>query len=136
MQGRRLRRLWLGIGIIVLGALCLTAGALGWAALEYQRAADYPGALQVADHNLYRLFPTPHLRRDTSYRSVADFPALYNWYSKRFRTGPEARAESACITLQSTEAVLLLERHTTVMLCDTGKDRLIFVTRALTLRWP
>lgn len=131
---RQQRLLLISLGVSGGLAACLLAAALGWGVAFTYQAADYPGALPMADHSLYRWTPALHWRRDTSYRSTAEFPELYNWYSQRFGLGPEARAESACITMQKADRVFILERLTTVMICDTGPDRLVFVTRAFTVR--
>ena len=131
----RQRRILIGVGLGGGLCACWLVGVLGWWVAEAYSAADYPGALPVANHSLYRLSPMPNLRRDTSYRSTDDFPRLYNWYSRRFSLGPEAGAASACITMQKADSVLLLHRETTVVICDAGSDRLIFVTRIFGLRW-
>ncbi len=129
------RRMWIGLGALAGAIVTLLVSVLGVAAYNYYQAADYPGALLMADHSLYRLTPALHFRRDTSYRSADEFPKLYNWYSSRFEMGPEARAISACITLEQSDTVVIVERQTTVMLCDTERGRLIFVMRALTFRY-
>lgn len=126
----------IGAGLAAGGLICLGLAVCAWAAAQYYRAADYPGASLVAEHNLYHVFPTLDLRRDTSYRSTAEFLRLYHWYSRQFGLGPEARAESACITMQRAETVVFLRWETVVTLCDASPQRLIFVTRAYSLRWP
>lgn len=114
---------------------CLLTVVVTFGALTIYRAADHPDAVQISDHSQYRWSPVLHLRRDTSYRALNEFPELYHWYSRRFELGPEARAESACITMERAEKVFLLETVTTVMLCDTGEARRIYVTRTFTLRY-
>jgi hypothetical protein len=124
------------IGVGVFGAMWLCGlGVLVWAALfTTYEAADYPGAMQVSDHSLYRFLPNLHLRRDTSYRAADEFPVLYNWYSQRFQLGPESAAISACITMEKSETITVIAQTVTVMLCDAGSERMIFVTRSITLR--
>jgi hypothetical protein len=135
LNGSWQRRLWLAlIALVGLGACAFTLVAT-YGLLSVYQAADYPEAVLVSDHNLYRLTPALHLRRDTSYQAEAEFPRLYNWYSRRFALGPEASAESACITMQKADKVFVLERVTTVKLCDTGSARRIYVTRTFTLRY-
>ena len=129
------RRLLFGLGAAVTFVACALALAMTYGVLSLYQAADHPDAVLVADHNLYRWEPVLHFRRDTSYQAATEFPKLYNWYSRRFDLGPEARAESACITMEKADRVLLLEWVTTVMLCDTGEQRRIFVTRTFTLRY-
>lgn len=135
LSQRYQRRVWIGLGILAGALAAVMALALAAVVYNYYGAADYPGAMLVSDHSLYRLAPALHFRRDTSYRSTDEFPKLYNWYSGRFELGPEARAISACITLEKADTLLIVERQTTVMLCDTERGRLIFVMRALTLRY-
>lgn len=129
------RRLLIGIALLGGGLVCLVVAVLAWGLVNVYRAADYAGARLVADHSLYHVFPSVDLRRDTSYRSTAEFPQVYNWYSQRFGLGPEARAESACITMQKADALWIVRRETVVIVCDAGRERLIFVTRAFSLRW-
>ncbi len=127
---------------VLMGVGALTGALLGLAGLtlmsqfqNYYHAADYPGSAAVADHRLYRWTPSLYARRDTSYRTFDLFPAVYNWYSGRFQLGPEARAESACITMDRSRPWLFLDQHVVVTICDTGKDRMIFVMRTISFRY-
>ncbi|MGQ0602066.1 MAG: hypothetical protein ACT4QE_10270 [Anaerolineales bacterium] len=135
-----LNKTWQRRLLIVLAMFAgLLASALALAAtfgmLSLYQAADHPDAVLVSDHSQYRWAPALHFRRDTSYQAGNEFPQLYNWYSQRFALGPEASAESACITMEKADKVLLVERVTTVKLCDTGEQRRIYVTRTFTLRY-
>jgi hypothetical protein len=131
----RQRRVLIGVGVLAGVIVCLTGAAL-WVTLQnYYAAADYPGGLAVANHSVYKYAPVLHVRRDTSYRTTDVFPQVYNWYSSQFQLGPEARAESACIVMEKASAWFVFEQATSVMICDTGQDRMIFVMRAMTVRY-
>ena len=122
--------------LVLMGACLLASVALlcgGWLFLRTRtdRVAHYPGAQQVSEHRLVDLYPRPHLRLDSSYRTPEDFPKVYNWYSKGFALGPERQAQSNCIHLYDTSSLVLLTRHVSVTLCDTPGNRLIFVQRSL-----
>lgn len=134
LSHRLQRRLLIGVGVSAAALLCGLSLLTGAALFTTYQAADPPEAALVSDHSLYRLLPALHLRRDTSYRAAADFPSLYNWYSQRFQLGPESAAISACITMEKAETVAVIQQTITVMLCDAGAARMIFVTRSLTLR--
>ncbi|MEP7358243.1 MAG: hypothetical protein ABI847_13440 [Anaerolineales bacterium] len=125
---------------ILLGAGLVTAVillALGAFVVRYRAAADYPGAELMAGQDTYAAWPNPTLKRDTSYLSNDPFPAVYNFYSAGFGLGPEAYAQSNCIQMaRSFTDLLVIERHMSVMLCDTPRGRMIFVMRAVTLRLP
>jgi hypothetical protein len=96
--------------LIVVGAGLLASLTLlisGWLFLQTRtdRVARYPGAQQVSAHRLIDLYPRPHLRLDSSYRTSAAFPKVYNWYSKGFDLGPERQAQSNCIHLYDTTSI-------------------------------
>lgn len=119
---------WVAVSVLALGLILF----LNW----YRQSADYPGALLRADHTIYNFSPTLNIRRDTSYRSSDRFNAIYNWYSTGFQLGPEARAQSGCILMaQSFTDFNIIERQMSVMLCDTPTGRMIFVMRAVSLKW-
>jgi hypothetical protein len=130
------RRILLGLAI-VSGVLVVLSLALGVGlTIRFLRAADYPGAVPVSDHTLSRLTPVIYFQRNTSYRTSDRFPDVYNWYSQTFDLGPEARAQSACITMERAAAWLVFERMTTVTVCDASTGRLIFVQRFVLVRLP
>ncbi|MEM7031354.1 MAG: hypothetical protein AAF629_17465 [Chloroflexota bacterium] len=122
-----------GCGLtIILGIVSLAIVTV--VLLEQEReTARYPGSIQVAQHSNYNALPR-EFRWDDSYRTSDPFPQVYNWYSSNFNLGPEARANGNCIMLYNSEKQMLVERYTGVMLCDTVKGRMIFVTRSMTFR--
>ncbi len=125
----------MGCSTLAASLVCLAAVSVAVFVYQVHQAADYPGALLVSDHSLYKAFPNPHLRRDTSYRTTDSFPQVYNWYSTTFDLGPEARAQSACIVLEKAETWLVIEQTTSVMLCDASAGRMMFVMRSVTFRY-
>lgn len=131
----RQRRVLIGVGMLIGVTSCLVGFGLLLALQNYYRAADYPGGAQVANHSLYKFAPVLYVRRDISYRTTDLFPAVYNWYSSQFQLGPEARAESTCITMERSTTWFIVEQTTSVVICDTGKDRMIFVMRSVSFRY-
>ena len=124
----------LAIGIFGATVILAIATITGLALYQAQRAADYPGARLVSEHNLY-LPSRLTVRRDTTYRTQDVFPDVYNWYSRRFQLGPESSAHSSCITMERTTTWLVVEQHVGVMVCDTPTGRLVFVERSAIFRF-
>lgn len=131
------RRLWWLLGIGAWMMVSILALALVLLAFWYRQSADYPGSLSVGgDHTIYRLGPVPTIRRDTAYRTTDAFNKVYNWYSSGFELGPEAYAQSQCIMMaHAFTDFWIVKREMTVTVCDTPKERMIFVMRSLALRW-
>jgi hypothetical protein len=118
-----------GLGLALIGAMAFRLVNL------YREAADYPGALLLSADDSYRLLPFPMYRRGVTYRSTAPFDDIYHWYSSGHHLGPEKRAMGACIQMvDSGDSLLIVETDMSVVLCDTPKGRMIFVTRTVTLR--
>jgi hypothetical protein len=123
-----------GLAAGLMLTLLVTFGVLALA--NQYRAADYPGAVLVSDHRMYKAVPRLYFRRDTSYRSSDPFPHIYNWYSRSFSLGPEARAQSACITLERADTIGVIQEYFSVTICDTASGRMMFVQRSYLLRRP
>ena len=122
-----------GCGLL-LALIVIGLGILVVLFLDQEREMGrYPNAIHVSSHSNYRALPR-EIRWDDSYRSADPFPTVYNWYSRQFNLGPEARANGGCILMQGTEQQIIVERYTGVMLCETPKGRMIFVTRSATIR--
>lgn len=100
---------------------------------QTRQAARYPGAAQVSSHANYKALPR-EFRWDDSYRTADPFPAVYNWYSNGFNLGPETKANGTCILLEGVTTQLVVERYMGVMLCETPRGRMIFVSRSMSLR--
>lgn len=114
--------------------LCALAGA---ASSRLAQAADYPGATRLADDTLVRYTPSLVIRRTSSYRTSDPFPAVYNWYSRRFQLGPESHAQSNCILMARSYTTLwLLKEQVTVTVCGTPNGQMMFVSRSGVLRLP
>lgn len=129
-------RFWWWVGSAGTVGLALVIVLAGLLFLWYRQSADYPGSIFLGDHLLYKLWPVPTLRRDSAYRSTDPFNKIYGWYSVGFRLGPEAYAQSECIMMaHSFTDFGVLQREMTVTVCDTPRERLIFVMRSLAVRW-
>lgn len=130
------RRHWLLYSALLLALLATMAAVLAGGALVFRffREVDYPGAVQVSDHGIYRLTPYLTLRRNASYRTVDPFVDVYAFYSRGFALGPEAHAQSNCILMaRRTTAFYVLNLQMTVTLCDTAAGRMVYVMRSLAL---
>lgn len=131
----RARWFYLIAGVAFAAALGL-AVVFGLGVFRYLRAGDYPGAMRMADHFVYRFTPNPTVRRESSYRTTDPFPKVYNWYSSGFALGPEQHAQSACILMaQSQTQFLLINTQMSVTVCETATGRMMFVMRSVTLDW-
>lgn len=120
--------LW-GCGLLLFVTGMGLAAILTFALQQDRHAAHYPGAIPVASHNNYTRLPT-RFRWDNAYRTADPFVQVYNWYSTSFNLGAEARANGDCILLEGTRKRLIIERQTTVLLCDARGERMIFVSRS------
>jgi hypothetical protein len=131
---------WRRRSIPVLIFLALVLGSCGGgAALLYRdyQSTNYPGATLVSDQNLTRYAPNFVMRRTTAYRTTDAFNKVYNWYSSGFSLGPETYAQSNCILMaRSWRSARVLEQSMSVMLCSTPTDRMMFVMRSMTIRYP
>ena len=127
---------WAWLSLVAAGlAASIVLLALGAYVARYRAAADYPGAARMGGQDTYAVWPNPTVKRDTSYLSADPFAAVYNYYSAGFELGPESYAQSNCIQMaRSFNDLVIIERHMSVMLCDTPRGRMIFVMRAVTLR--
>ena len=98
---------------------------------------DYPGAKYVSGQTIYKYTANLTVRRDAAYRSNDEFNKLYHWYSVGFQLGTERYGQSKCILLaRSSQWFWRIEHSMSVMLCDAPSDRMIFVMRSFTLRYP
>lgn len=123
-----------GLATLLCVALALGGTAFALWLVQYARAADYPGATLVGDQTIYKYVPHIVMRRDSSYRTTDPFPEVYNWYSNQFSLGPETWAQSACIQMAKATTWAVIERQTSVMVCDTSNGRMVFVMRSVGLR--
>src|SRR5215831_2240141 len=117
--GSNEKLLWAALAGAVLLALAAALG-VGFLLAREQAAADYPGAQMMAGQNIYNVWPNPTVRRDSSYITTAPFNEVYHWYSYGFHLGPEMFAQSNCIQMaRNFTDYRIVERHMSVMLCDT-----------------
>jgi hypothetical protein len=130
---RRRRRL----AVLLLLALMLSCGGgLGVALYTTYQATEYPGATQIADQNIFLYLPNFAWRRTTAYRTGDPFPKVYNWYSSRLSLGPESHAQSNCILMAKSATVGWgIEEQTSVTVCNTPTDRMMFVMRSFYIRY-
>ena len=131
-ERRKNPTLLLGCGLIVLGVILGLAAVVGLLVRQERDASRYPGAVQISSHSNYRALPR-QFRWDDSYRTSDPFPEVYNWYSVGMDLGPERRANGGCILLEGLKNRLRVERYTSVLLCDTPRGRMIFITRSVSL---
>lgn len=117
---------------MLVGFLAAVA-LLGSFVSRERKQAQYPGSISLTGHSNYASLPS-QFRWDNSYRTTDSFPAVYQWYSTTFDLGAEARALGDCILLDGTKRALVVERYTSVVLCDTPSGRLIYVTRSTAFR--
>ena len=115
---------------MLLASLAAVA-LLGSAVNRERKVAQYPGSVALTGHSKYA---PSQFRWDNSYRTTDSFPAVYQWYSTTFELGAESRALGDCILLDGTRRVFVVERYTSVVLCDTPAGRLIYVTRSTAFR--
>ena len=127
------RNLLFGCGALALlfiVALCALTGAVAW---RDRQAARYPGSLPISSHSMYKALPNEY-RWDDTYLTTDNFTTVYNWYSVKFDLGAEARAMEKCTTMEGQNPQLVLNRITTVSVCNTPDGQLIFVSRTTSLR--
>ena len=124
------------IALLLLLALLSCGGGLGLTIYQTYQATEYPGATRISDQNLIRYTPNFAWRRTASYRTADPFPQVYNWYSRRFALGPEAYAQSNCILMARTATIGWgVEEQTSVTVCNTPNDRMMFVMRSFYIRY-
>jgi hypothetical protein len=131
------RKLLLRIALATLALVAAIWGSLGAWAWHTYHAARYPGATTVDASDTVRAVPNFVFRRVETYRSDEPFSLIYNWYSQRFGLGPERYATGNCILMARSSNVFgPLHLNASVMVCNTGSDRMVFVQRTYLLRYP
>ena len=127
------RRILAGCGVVLLLLFLGIATSAVFALRHERQAAHYPGSVPISSHDNYKGLPT-HIRWDNTYRSDDSFTKVYHWYSTGFELGSEARANGRCILLEGSRRRALLERHMSVLLCNTPNGQMIYVSRFTSLR--
>ncbi|MFK7805276.1 MAG: hypothetical protein AB8G95_26830 [Anaerolineae bacterium] len=119
-------------GIATVFTMMILCGAAGIVAWQSGRTlAQFPGSELVAGHSNYKL---PKLYRwDDAYATEAPINQVYQWYSITFDLGPEKAANSGCSLLEDVKTNFFAKRYFGVLICETGDERLMYVTRATTL---
>lgn len=127
------RTLLLGCGLLILVMIIGLFAVIGLSIRQDRNSARYPGSVQISSHSNYSALPR-EFRWDDSYRTGDSFPKVYNWYSVGMDLGPEQRANGSCILMEGLKNRLGVDRYTGVLLCDTPRGRMIFVSRSVTFR--
>lgn len=115
--------------VFLLMILCGTAGIISW---QTSRAfAQFPDSELISSHSKYKL---PKLYRwDDTYATEAPINLVYQWYSISFELGPEKAANGGCSLLEDVKRSFFAQRYFGVLICETGDERLMFVTRSTKL---
>ena len=130
------RRSTAASALFLAAMLCACAG-LGPLLYRVYQAAEYPGAVQVADQTVTHYTPNFVVRRTTVYRTADPFNKVYNWYSVKFALGPESYAQSNCILMaKSVTTGWVFDEQMSVMVCNTPNDQMMFVMRSMLFRYP
>lgn len=131
------RKLLLRIVLVTLALIVALWGGLALWAWQTYHAARYPGASAIDAGDFIRIAPNFVFRRVETYRSADPFNLIYNWYSQRFGLGPERYATGNCLLMARSSRVFgPLQLNASVMVCDAGPDRMMFVQRTYLLRYP
>lgn len=137
MDRRESRKLLLRIALVTLALVVAIWGRLALWAWQTYHAARYPGAEVIDAGDFVRLVPNLVFRRVETYRSTDPFNLIYNWYSQRFALGPERYATGSCLLMARSAHVFgPLHLNASVMVCDAGPIRMMFVQRTYLLRYP
>jgi hypothetical protein len=128
---------WRRIAILLLLTVALSCGGgLGLTVYQTYQASNYPNGRLISDQNLVFYTPNFAWRRTSVYRTDDPFPKVYNWYSRRFSLGPESHAQSNCILMAKSVTVGWgVEEQTSVTVCNTPTDRMMFVMRSFYIRY-
>jgi hypothetical protein len=127
------RRALVTLGLVLAGVAVAVAVLAALWGIRAFRGEVYPGAVMVSDHTRYQFSPSLFVRRDVSYRTRDDFPSVYQWYSLRYKTGPERQAASACNDLYTSTSWLVFRRDVAITLCESPSGRMMFVNRTFSV---
>jgi hypothetical protein len=122
---------------LALGLAVLIWGGAGLVVYRAFTEIDYPGSTSASKQFITKTSPGFVVRSDSVYRSKDAFNRLYDWYSTGFSLGPERHAQGKCILMaRSTRILWRIDQNMSVMLCDTPSDRMAFVMRSFSIRYP
>ena len=126
------RTILLGCGLLGLAAI-LGAITLVVLAINHDRRADhYPGAILVASHNIYNPAASTVLW-DKAYRTPDSLWEIAQWYKTHFKIELDLASHTmkdGCLFLHGSKKRFILERRTSVALCETPAGQTIAVTRS------
>jgi len=131
-QKQRSQRAWIGcLGLIAL-VIVLIGGGLVTAFYFDRNGAQFPNSRYISQHSNYSL--PRYYRWDDSYGSQESINTVFNWYSSTFDLGAEKQANGSCTFLEDTKSWGRFERYMSVLICDAGSERKIYVNRATSIR--
>ena len=132
LQKQNRRRALFGCLGLAAVALLLVGGALIGAFYIDRQAAQFPNSRYISQHSNYSL--PRYARWDDSYASQETISTVFNWYSTTFDLGTEKQANGNCTFLEDTKRYGRFERYMSVLICDVGNERQIYVNRATSIR--
>ncbi|MAU00007.1 MAG: hypothetical protein CL608_22930 [Anaerolineaceae bacterium] len=127
------QRLLVGLAILCFIFVFAIGFALVSLIKQDRQQAQYPGSIPIASHSSYKSLPRSYRWHDT-FRTDDGFRAVYEWYSLKFNTGAESRANGSCILLESDDAFFRVERYVSVEICGTPEGQMVFVSRTTTFK--
>lgn len=132
LQKQSQRRALFGcLGLIAVAVVILGVILVGGFYAD-RRAAQFPNSRYISQHSNYSL---PRFYRwDDSFASQETISTVFNWYSTTFDLGTESQANGTCTFLEDTKRFGRFERYMSVLICDVGHERQIYVNRATSIR--
>lgn len=121
-----------------MSLLCLVSfgGFLVYVVLNDRQMTEYPGSVELSNHDVLKFSPYLYYRHDTVYRTEDNFPNVYHWYAHEFSLGPQTQGQSNCISIFSTETGFHLTKVMTVTVCDSGNGLLVYTERSWRVELP
>lgn len=127
------QQLLLGLGILCFVFVLAIGFSLVALIKQDRQQAQYPGSIPISAHSNYKSLPRSY-RWDDTFRTDDGFRAVYEWYSLKFNTGAESRANGSCILLESDDEFYRVERFVSVVICGTLEGQLVFVSRTTSFK--
>lgn len=123
---------WILIGLLASTLLLCVVGTASVYTID-RRATFYPNSNLITSNSKVRLPDT--FRWDEAYSTTDPYNVVFSWYSNKFNLGPESAANGACAMAEDSATVLLIfDRYTGVMICETGDERLVYINRTTFIR--
>lgn len=129
------RTLLLGCGLLGLAAL-IGSVVISILMINHERRANhYPGAILVSSHNIYSPASKTVLWDDI-YRTSDSLWDIQQWYQTHFKINLDLASHTlkdGCLFLHGSRKHFILERRTSVALCETPAGQTIAVTRSTSI---